>query len=77
MYMNLFVKTHVWRVGVWLFLKAWAWWVVVGSKPMDPKTFLFIFYILYLFIYIYLFIYYYYIPYFFYISNIFFISNLN
>jgi len=24
MYKNLFVKTHMWRVGVWLFLKAYA-----------------------------------------------------
>jgi hypothetical protein len=27
------------RIGVGPFFKALAWWVVVGSKPLDPKTF--------------------------------------
>jgi hypothetical protein len=30
----------IWHIGKGPFLKAWAWWVVMGSKPMDPQTFL-------------------------------------
>jgi hypothetical protein len=38
-YKNLFVKTHEGALALVLFLRRLAWWVVLGSKPMDPLIF--------------------------------------
>jgi hypothetical protein len=38
MYMNLFVKTHVWRIGVWLFSKAWT---MVSGRGFKTHFFLY------------------------------------
>jgi hypothetical protein len=42
MYMNLFVKTHVWRIGVWFFSKAWTMVSGRGFKT-HPSQYIYFF----------------------------------